>query len=62
LESEFSLTGILAAVVNPLSEAKIPIFAISTYDTDYIFVREGYLPQVVAILIEEGHSTDQPAR
>ena len=53
---DFSLTGILAAIINPLSEAKIPIFAISTYDTDYVFVREDSLSQVVAILSEEGHS------
>ena len=54
---DFSLTGILAAIINPLSEAKIPIFAISTYDTDYVFVREDSLSQVVAILSKEGHST-----
>ena len=59
---DFSLTGILAAVINPLSEAKIPIFAISTYDTDYILIREDSLSQVVAILSGVGHSIDQPAR
>lgn len=59
---DFSLTGILAAIINPLSEAKIPIFAISTYDTDYVFVREDSLSQVVAILSGEGYSIDQPAR
>ena len=53
---DFSLTGILTAVIEPLSEAKIPIFAISTYDTDYVLVREDSLSQVVAILNEEGHS------
>lgn len=59
---DFSLTGIFAAIINPLSEAKIPIFAISTYDTDYIFIREDSLTQVVAILSKEGHSIDQSAR
>jgi hypothetical protein len=59
---EFSLTGILAAIINPLSEAKIPIFAISTYDTDYILIREDSLSQVVAILSGVGYSIDQPAR
>jgi hypothetical protein len=53
---DFSLTGILTAIIDPLSEAKIPVFAISTYDTDYILVREASLSQVVAILNEEGHS------
>ena len=59
---DFSLTGILAAIINPLSEAKIPIFAISTYDTDYLLIREDSLSQVVAILSGVGHSIDQPAR
>ena len=53
---DFSLTGILAAIINPLSEAKISIFTISTYDTDYVLVREDSLSKVVAILNEEGHS------
>jgi len=37
---DFSLTGILASLANPLAKAKISIFAISTYDTDYILVKE----------------------
>jgi len=53
---DFSLTGILAAIIDPLSEAKIPIFTISTYDTDYVLVREDSLSQVVAILSGQGHS------
>ena len=53
---DFSLTGILAAIIDPLSEAKIAIFTISTYDTDYVFVREDSLSQVVALLSEEGNS------
>jgi hypothetical protein len=36
---EFSLTGILAGITNALAEAKIPIFALSTFDTDYILVK-----------------------
>ena len=36
---DFSLTGILASLANPLAEAKISIFAISTFDTDYLLVR-----------------------
>ena len=30
----------LAALAVPLAEAGIPVFAISTYDTDYVLVRE----------------------
>ncbi len=38
---DFGLTGILASIANPLAEAKVSLFAISTYDTDYILVKEG---------------------
>lgn len=53
-----SLTGILASLANPLAKAKISIFAISTYGTDYVFVRKDSLSQAVAILKNEGHSID----
>jgi uncharacterized protein len=37
---EFSLTGILASLSGTLAGAGIPLFALSTFDTDYLFVRE----------------------
>lgn len=40
---DFSLTGILASIANPLAEAKISIFAVSTFDTDYILVKASQL-------------------
>ena len=36
---DFALTGILARLTAPLADAGIPIFAISTYDTDYLLVK-----------------------
>jgi uncharacterized protein len=36
---EFSLVGILAGITGALAEAGLPIFALSTFDTDYILVR-----------------------
>ena len=47
---EFSMTGVLASLVRPLSEANIPLFAISTYDTDYLLVKNAYMSQAVKIL------------
>jgi hypothetical protein len=38
---DLALTGVLASLVNPLAEAQINIFAISTFDTDYLLVK-GY--------------------
>ncbi len=47
---DFSLTGILASLVSPLSDAGIAIFALSTYDTDYLLLKEGNLKKAVSIL------------
>jgi hypothetical protein len=51
----FSETGILTSFVQPLSERAIPLFAISTFDTDYVLVKQGWVEQAVAALREAGH-------
>lgn len=51
----FAETGILAALARPLAEAKIGIFAVSTYDTDYVLVKEGDLDAARAALAAAGH-------
>ena len=51
---DFSLSGILAGIANPLAEAKISIFAISTFDTDYVLVKEENLEQATAVLSANG--------
>lgn len=52
---DFSLTGVLASVLAPLAEDDIPIFAVSTYDTDYALVGEGRLDEAVSALKKAGH-------
>lgn len=52
---DFSLTGILSGLASPLAEAKISIFAISTFDTDYILVKSDTLERAVDILSKEGY-------
>jgi uncharacterized protein len=52
---DFSLTGILAALAGPLASAGIAIFALSTYDTDYILVKEPSLQLTIAVLQQHGH-------
>ena len=51
----FELTGILTAVATPLAEAEIGIFAISTYDTDYVLVKAAQLDRAIEVLEEQGH-------
>jgi len=55
---DFSLTGILAALAAPLAEAGISLFAISTFDTDYVLVREVDLERAQAVLRAAGHRMD----
>lgn len=51
----FSMTGVLASISMPLADAKISIFAISTYDTDYILVNNNDLEVAVRALEESGY-------
>ena len=51
----FSQTGILLSFIEPLSSKGIPIFAISTYDTDYILIQEEFVGASLSILDEAGH-------
>jgi hypothetical protein len=46
----FEATGVLAALATPLADAGIPIFAISTYDTDYVLVRSCNLDRALEVL------------
>jgi hypothetical protein len=58
---DFALTGVLAALVAPLAEAGVSIFALSTYDTDYVLVRETDVERAVAALAGAGHTVEQSA-
>lgn len=51
----FGLTGVLAAVLNPLAAAGIGIFAVSTYDTDYVLVRSTDAARSAEALRAAGH-------
>ena len=51
----FSETGILASFVQPLSDHAIPIFAISTFDTDYVLVKHDWVGRAVEVLKAAGH-------
>lgn len=53
---DFNLTGVLASLTGPLAEAGVPIFALSTFDTDYLLVREWDLDKAVKILEDAGHT------
>lgn len=52
---EFSLTGVLESLARPLAEAGISLFALSTYDTDYVLVKASRLEEALQVLIGSGH-------
>ena len=56
---EFHLTGILLAVLEPLAAASVGIFAISTYDTDYVLVKATQLDAAVTALSDAGHVIEE---
>jgi hypothetical protein len=55
---DFSLVGVLASLTAPLAEAGVSLFAVSTFDTDYVLLREEDLPRAVAALTAAGHRVD----
>ena len=56
----FEMTGVLAALSAPLAVAKIPIFVVSTYDTDYLLVKASDLDKACTTLQVKGHEIVRP--
>jgi hypothetical protein len=52
---DLSATGVLASLTNPLAQEGISVFAVSTYDTDYLLVRQKDLEKAVMVLSQNGH-------
>ncbi|GAA1502931.1 ACT domain-containing protein [Dactylosporangium maewongense] len=52
---QLALTGILASIVTPLADARVNIFAFSTFDTDYVLVPSVRLGEALAALDAAGH-------
>lgn len=52
---DFYLTGVLASLVQPLSAHGIPLFAISTFDTDYLLLQKEYFDRAIGILKSNFH-------
>ncbi len=52
---DFSLIGILSKLSGILAENKIGIFAVSTYNTDYILVKKENFERALNVLAQEGY-------
>lgn len=57
----FSMVGVLASLVQPLADAGICVFAISTFDTDYLLLKEKDLARAIEALRRKGHAIDRSA-
>jgi GNAT superfamily N-acetyltransferase len=54
----FSVVGVLASLTAPLAEAGISVFAISTFDTDYLLVKEKDLGRAVTACVDKATTSD----
>lgn len=52
---DFSMTGIIAGLSHELAKAEIPIFVVSTFDTDYLLVKERNLAEALVVLKKAGY-------
>lgn len=52
---DFSLTGVMASLAAPLAEARISMFVFSTFDTDYLMIKESDLERAIVALTDAGH-------
>ncbi|UJR37275.1 hypothetical protein I4U23_029984 [Adineta vaga] len=51
----FDMTGILTSILNPLAKTDVGILAISTFDTDYVLVKDKNLQVAIDALVQNGH-------
>ena len=59
---EFSLTGIMAMLAGTLAAAGVALFALSSFDTDHVLVKEGDLDRAIRAFREAGHEVNSATR
>ena len=52
---DLSMTGVLGSLLAPLADVRISVFTISTFDTDYILVKDAALARAIRELRAAGH-------
>ncbi|AHY47578.1 hypothetical protein RradSPS_2295 [Rubrobacter radiotolerans] len=57
----FTLTGVISSLTAPLAEAGVPVFVLSTFETDYLLVRGTDLPHAVETLRTAGYAVASEA-
>lgn len=57
----FTEVGVMASIASPLAEAKISLFAVSSFDTDYLLVQLANLDTAIGALQQAGHLVHRSA-
>jgi hypothetical protein len=52
---DLALIGVLASLAVPLAEARVSLFAVSTFDTDHVLIKDQDLSRAVEALTAHGH-------
>ena len=55
---DMAMTGVLTSIADPLANASVSIFALSTFDTDYVLVRETAVDEALRALRLAGHQVE----
>ncbi len=58
---ELTMVGVLSALAAPLATARIPIFVVSTFDTDWLLIRESHYDIATRVLREAGVAVRESA-
>ncbi len=58
-ELDFSLTGIISGISSALAKNKISVFVVSTFDTDWVLVKEAKLEAAIDALVGAGYNVVQ---
>lgn len=56
----FTMVGVLSSILAPLASAGVSIFALSTFDTDHVLVKNDRLEVAIAALVAAGHELVEP--
>jgi hypothetical protein len=56
---QFSEVGVIASLVEPLAKADVPVFVISTFDTDWLLIQEPFLERAIDVLEKSEHRVER---
>lgn len=55
IQLDFSMVGVIASLCQPLAEKQISVFVISTFNTDYLLIKQKQIGKALSVLRQLGH-------